>query len=273
MDEVKVGKAPSRPVEHDEICRDRAQQAPPRTDHGGRRQPRARMGQRRAPAAAHAARGWLRTKANSIEGGTSEVMLNVIAKRILELPGSLIPPCPEAGFCPDERSDPMTPPGGEGEECRFHTDDQAMLADTARLHRRRRRDQEAAAPLARRELQGRLRPRPVVAVRRNGPDRDARSPRPTAGSAWAMSRRASCSTEIGRNLTPSPFLTTSVHGRRPRSPPRRTTRAAAGCRASSRAKRARDRDRRGRQAPPRTHRHAAPRRRATASACRARRTS
>ena len=32
-------------------------------------------------------RNWLRTKANSIEGGTSEVMLNVIAKRILELPG------------------------------------------------------------------------------------------------------------------------------------------------------------------------------------------
>ncbi len=29
---------------------------------------------------------WLRTKANSIEGGTSEVMLNVISKRILELP-------------------------------------------------------------------------------------------------------------------------------------------------------------------------------------------
>ncbi|MFN7158445.1 MAG: acyl-CoA dehydrogenase family protein, partial [Erythrobacter cryptus] len=34
------------------------------------------------------ARAWLRTKANSIEGGTSEVMLNVIAKRILELPGA-----------------------------------------------------------------------------------------------------------------------------------------------------------------------------------------
>ena len=33
------------------------------------------------------ARIWLRTKANSIEGGTSEIMLNVIAKRILELPG------------------------------------------------------------------------------------------------------------------------------------------------------------------------------------------
>ncbi len=33
-------------------------------------------------------RGWLRTKANSIEGGTSEVMLNVIAKRILDLPGA-----------------------------------------------------------------------------------------------------------------------------------------------------------------------------------------
>jgi len=35
-----------------------------------------------------AARTWLRTKGNSIEGGTSEVQLNVIAKRILELPGA-----------------------------------------------------------------------------------------------------------------------------------------------------------------------------------------
>jgi acyl-CoA dehydrogenase len=34
------------------------------------------------------ARSWLRTKANSIEGGTSEVMLNVVAKRILQLPGA-----------------------------------------------------------------------------------------------------------------------------------------------------------------------------------------
>jgi len=30
---------------------------------------------------------WLRTKANSIEGGTSEVMLSIIAKRVLGLPG------------------------------------------------------------------------------------------------------------------------------------------------------------------------------------------
>jgi alkylation response protein AidB-like acyl-CoA dehydrogenase len=34
-----------------------------------------------------AARAWLRTKANSIEGGTSEIQLNIVAKRILELPG------------------------------------------------------------------------------------------------------------------------------------------------------------------------------------------
>ena len=54
---------------------------------GGSR--RARMGQREHPAAAPRPRTWLRTKANSIEGGTSEVMLNVIAKRILELPGRL----------------------------------------------------------------------------------------------------------------------------------------------------------------------------------------
>jgi alkylation response protein AidB-like acyl-CoA dehydrogenase len=30
---------------------------------------------------------WLRTKANSIEGGTSEVQLNIIAKNVLRLPG------------------------------------------------------------------------------------------------------------------------------------------------------------------------------------------
>ncbi len=35
-----------------------------------------------------AARAWLRTKANSIEGGTSEVQLNIVAKRILELPSA-----------------------------------------------------------------------------------------------------------------------------------------------------------------------------------------
>ena len=37
---------------------------------------------------AAAARAWLRTKANSIEGGTSEVQLNIVAKRILQLPGA-----------------------------------------------------------------------------------------------------------------------------------------------------------------------------------------
>jgi hypothetical protein len=34
------------------------------------------------------ARAWLRTKANSIEGVTSEIMLGIVAKRILDLPGA-----------------------------------------------------------------------------------------------------------------------------------------------------------------------------------------
>lgn len=34
------------------------------------------------------ARTWLRTKGNSIEGGTSEIQLNIIAKHILQLPGA-----------------------------------------------------------------------------------------------------------------------------------------------------------------------------------------
>ena len=34
-------------------------------------------------------REWLRSKANSIEGGTSEVQLNIVAKRVLGLPDLL----------------------------------------------------------------------------------------------------------------------------------------------------------------------------------------
>ncbi len=34
------------------------------------------------------AKFWMRTKGNSIEGGTSEVMLNIVAKRVLDMPGA-----------------------------------------------------------------------------------------------------------------------------------------------------------------------------------------
>jgi acyl-CoA dehydrogenase len=33
------------------------------------------------------AQHWLRSKGNSIEGGTSEIQLNIVAKHILGLPG------------------------------------------------------------------------------------------------------------------------------------------------------------------------------------------
>ncbi len=39
-----------------------------------------------APGEGDLSRAWLRSRANSIEGGTSEVQLNIIAKRVLELP-------------------------------------------------------------------------------------------------------------------------------------------------------------------------------------------
>jgi alkylation response protein AidB-like acyl-CoA dehydrogenase len=36
----------------------------------------------------HHAHDWLRSKGNSIEGGTSEIQLNIVAKHILRLPGA-----------------------------------------------------------------------------------------------------------------------------------------------------------------------------------------
>jgi alkylation response protein AidB-like acyl-CoA dehydrogenase len=39
-----------------------------------------------SPAELDQTRAWLRSKGNSIEGGTSEIQLNVIAKRVLGLP-------------------------------------------------------------------------------------------------------------------------------------------------------------------------------------------
>jgi alkylation response protein AidB-like acyl-CoA dehydrogenase len=44
------------------------------------------QGESFTPAEILATRGWLRSKGNSIEGGTSEVNLNVVAKRVLNLP-------------------------------------------------------------------------------------------------------------------------------------------------------------------------------------------
>ena len=83
-----AGRAsPPGDVFHAQILRRRTQQAPARTDDvaGGRR--RAGMGGERSHGG-EAARTWLRTKANSIEGGTSEIQLGIIAKHILELPGA-----------------------------------------------------------------------------------------------------------------------------------------------------------------------------------------
>jgi acyl-CoA dehydrogenase len=37
--------------------------------------------------AGQAAKDWLRSKANTIEGGTSEVMLSILSKAVLKLPG------------------------------------------------------------------------------------------------------------------------------------------------------------------------------------------
>jgi acyl-CoA dehydrogenase len=71
-----------------EVLRRGTQQAPLGADDGRVRAATRWNGRATAPSHGDRARTWLRTKANSIEGGTSEVQLNIVAKRILELPGA-----------------------------------------------------------------------------------------------------------------------------------------------------------------------------------------
>jgi alkylation response protein AidB-like acyl-CoA dehydrogenase len=70
-----------------QVLRCRAEQAALGTDDGGRGADALEWEGERSSAGT-AARTWLRTKANSIEGGTSEVQLNVVSKRLLGLPGA-----------------------------------------------------------------------------------------------------------------------------------------------------------------------------------------
>ncbi len=78
------GHAAGTDVGDVQILRDRTEQAPLRNaDRGGRLQ-RAWLGGRAfTDDEIRLTREWLRSKANSIEGGTSEIQLNIIAKRVL----------------------------------------------------------------------------------------------------------------------------------------------------------------------------------------------
>ena len=87
-DNVKAGHRPGAGVVDLQDLRHRAQPAPRGADArrsaarrprlGGPRLRRATSSRRRAT--------WLRSRGNTIEGGTSEVQLNIIAKRVLDLP-------------------------------------------------------------------------------------------------------------------------------------------------------------------------------------------
>ena len=154
LDEIESrGRAHPAQFQHDEIRRDRTQQAPPRTADGRWRfsaaleWDSAESLKRRLESRA---RGWLRTKANSIEGGTSEVMLNVDRQTHPRSAGSLtFKPLPLVGGVGvglhlhhlEARVGqvvPMPTPGHDWEGLKEDkcgstmADDQAMLLDTVK---------------------------------------------------------------------------------------------------------------------------------------------
>ena len=83
------GRPPARARELDlQGLRHRAEPAPPRAAGAHRRAAGPRLGGRRLRrrGARRTTRDWLRSRGNTIEGGTSEVQRNIIAKRVLGLP-------------------------------------------------------------------------------------------------------------------------------------------------------------------------------------------
>ena len=135
------------------------------------------------------ARDWLRTKGNSIEGGTSEIQLNIVAKHILR-------PCREPDRWP------------------LLTDDQKMLQETAASFLR-----EEGGPAKQ------LRHwRDTGCTDGYGTDLWKQFgelgltgiciPESQGGLGLGAVEAALVLEEIGRNLTPSPFLTTAVVGAR-----------------------------------------------------------
>ena len=142
---------------------------------------------------------YLRAKGNSIEGGTSEVLRNIIAERVLGLPGR----APRRQGRPVEGPAPMS----RRRAALLYTDDEEELRTTVREAARR--------PLA---LAGRARAhrgrrrttasvwRGLVRDRRRRPGR-AGGPRRRRRLVARGRRRAE---ELGRAVAPTPFLGSTV---------------------------------------------------------------
>ena len=205
----------------DEICRDRAQQAPQRAGDGGGRVGRAGVGRRRGQSARATGCGAraIRSRAGrarSSSGSSPSIFCGCLVPELSSLPlrrevgerGS-----ERSGSMPDRalfRAPPLSPLGfaelalsrkGRGTDRSVSlllTDDQKMLQETAASFLAEEGgDRQAAAPLARHRLQRRLRDRAVEAVRRAWADRHLHSRERTAAWDSARPRRRWCSKRSG----------------------------------------------------------------------------
>ena len=87
-DNMKAGHKPGPETSIFKYYGTELEQAAARADGVHRRPAGARLGRPRlrARTSSTLTRDWLRSRGNSIEGGTSEIQLNIIAKRVLGLP-------------------------------------------------------------------------------------------------------------------------------------------------------------------------------------------
>jgi hypothetical protein len=267
---LKTGRAHPASVEHDEICRDRAQQAPARAGDGSAAERSARMGQRRTKGGARArvpgcAPRPIRSRAGRAKScSTSSPSGSWICRGRNNQPVS---PAKGRAAMGEGRSltrrstipafAGMTKEQGQNMPL-YHNDDQAMLKDACAALRGRSRHRVAYAQASRqrndatgfsRELCG--------TVRRDGPARHA-VPEAHGGLGIGHMEAGVVLEEIGRNLSPSPFLSTSV-GAVPRT--RRRAGTAGGalvprrCIAGETDRCARDRRGRANTAPTASHDH------------------
>ena len=150
-------------------------------------------------------RDWLRSRGNTIEGGTSEVQLNIIAKRVLDLPTADFALAQSRSLSSAMRRHRASKGCKDSHAARL-TEDQTMLARTARaLRRPSTRRSRACASCATPATSAATRSTLLARWPSSAGPR-SRSRRADGGLGMGLAELVLVTEALGRTLAPEPLI-------------------------------------------------------------------